>query len=113
MNANAPRTRTTSALTTAGGAASDRAMALVRQGGRVAYPNGVEPEPKVAAGVIAQAFDGYHGRDALDRLGALVSKGPFHIEVTRRYSLDTAAQALRDVSRHHLGKLAVEVRRGS
>ncbi len=101
------------ALTTAGGAASDRAMALVRKGGRIAYPNGVEPEPKVAEGVAAQAFDGYHGKDALERLGVLVSKGPFHVEVTRRYPLDAAGQALRDVSRHHLGKLAVDVRYGS
>ncbi len=98
------------ALTTAGGGASDRAMALVRKGGKVVYPNGVEPAPKVPAGVVAQSFDGYHGHAAFERLNVLVSKAPFHVEVTRTYPLDTTAQALRDVAQHHVGKLAVEVR---
>src|SRR5262249_4833749 len=35
------------ALMTAGGDAADRALVAIREGGRVAYPNGVEPVPKV------------------------------------------------------------------
>lgn len=84
-------------------------LGLVRQGGRIAHPNGIEPEPTPPPGVRVQAFDGYHGRNALDRLNRLVSEGPLHVEVSRTYTLDAAPQALRDVKRHHLGKLVVQV----
>jgi NADPH:quinone reductase-like Zn-dependent oxidoreductase len=84
-------------------------LGLVRQGGGIAYPNGVQPEPSQRPGIRVQAFDGYHGREALDRLNRLVSEGPLHVEVSRTYALDATPQALRDVKKHHLGKLAVRV----
>jgi NADPH2:quinone reductase len=43
------------ALMTAGGEAAEKALTAVRDGGRVAYPTGVEPEPK-ARGRAAQAL---------------------------------------------------------
>ena len=84
-------------------------LALVRQGGRIAYPNGVEPEPGEIPGVRVRAFDGYSGREALDRLNQMIAMAPFRVEIGRAYRLDQAPQALRDVSRHHLGKLAIAV----
>src|SRR5207244_10668942 len=39
------------ALVTAGGETTDRALAALRAGGRVAYPHGVMPAPKVSSGV--------------------------------------------------------------
>ena len=84
-------------------------LVLVRQGGRIAYPNGVEPEPGEIPGVRVQAFDGYSGREALDRLNQMIAMAPFRVEIGRAYRLDQAPQALRDVSRHHLGKLAIAV----
>jgi NADPH:quinone reductase-like Zn-dependent oxidoreductase len=91
------------------GAGTDELLGLVRQGGRIAYPNGVEPVPSPRNGTTMQAYDGYHGHDALERLSGLVAAGPFHVEVSRTYALDDAPQALRDVKKHHLGKLAVRV----
>jgi NADPH:quinone reductase-like Zn-dependent oxidoreductase len=91
------------------GANVDELLGLVRQGGRVAYPNGVEPEPSPRSGIAVDAYDGYHGRDALDRLNRLVAAGPFHVEVSRAYALDGTPRALRDVKKHHLGKLAVRL----
>jgi NADPH:quinone reductase-like Zn-dependent oxidoreductase len=41
-------------------------------------------------------------------LNELVAQGPFHVEV-RYYSLEEAAQAHRDVEKHHLGKLALRM----
>jgi NADPH:quinone reductase-like Zn-dependent oxidoreductase len=89
--------------------ANDEVLGLVRQGGRIAYPNGVQPEPSPRSGISVEAYDGYHGRDALDRLNRLVAAGPFHVEVSSTYALDGVPQALCDVKRHHLGKLAVRV----
>jgi NADPH:quinone reductase-like Zn-dependent oxidoreductase len=96
-------------------ARTDEILGALRQGGRVAYPNGVgyphgiEPEPALRSGITIEAYDGYHGHDAIERLSALVAAAPFHVEVSRTYALDDAPQALRDVGRHHLGKLALRV----
>jgi NADPH:quinone reductase-like Zn-dependent oxidoreductase len=91
------------------GANADELLALVREGGYVAFPNGVEPEPSPRPDITVTSYDGYHGRRALERLGELVAAGPFHVEVSRTYSLDEVPRALRDVQAHHLGKLAVRV----
>jgi NADPH:quinone reductase-like Zn-dependent oxidoreductase len=91
------------------GAGAEELVSLVKQGGRVAYPNGVEPEPLDRFGITVQSYDGYHGRDALERLNRFVAMGPFHVEVSRMYALEETPRALVDVTRHHLGKLAVRV----
>jgi hypothetical protein len=87
------------------GAKVDELLDLVRQGGRIAYPNGVEPEPSPRPGIAVEAFDGYHGREALYCVNRLVSAGPFDVEVSRIYALEETPHALRDVNRHHLGGL--------
>jgi NADPH2:quinone reductase len=84
-------------------------LALVRRGGRIAYPNGVEPAPDAIDDVTVRPFDGYSGSEALARLNALVSMAPFHVEVSREYALEDAPQAMRDVKAHHLGKLALAI----
>ncbi|MEP1216984.1 MAG: zinc-binding dehydrogenase [Marinobacter sp.] len=43
------------ALVTAGGEVLEQALAAIRDGGRVAYPHGVQPEPKARAGVMCMA----------------------------------------------------------
>lgn len=87
-------------------------LALVRGGGRVVYPNGVEPAPRAGPGVSVRAFDGYSGREALDRLNQMIRMAPFHVEIGREYALDPVPQALHDVTKHHLGKLAIAVGNG-
>ena len=87
----------------------DDALAAVRPGGRVAYPNGVEPEPRVPDGVEAHAYDGTPDADAFDRLNRLIGKHPFHVGLGRTYRLEDAETAHREIERHHLGKLAFRV----
>jgi NADPH:quinone reductase-like Zn-dependent oxidoreductase len=50
------------ALALAGGPVLERCLDLVHSGGRVAYPNGVEPEPHRRKGVRVTAYDGIAGR---------------------------------------------------
>ena len=85
------------------------ALAMVRKGGRIAYPNGVEPEPRGPKGVKRRAYDGKPSADAFERLNELIAAGPFHVELGRVYSLDEAARAHRDLEQHHLGKLALRM----
>jgi NADPH:quinone reductase len=90
-------------------ARADDLLALVKSGGRAAYPNGVEPAPRARSDITLKAYDGYHGRDALERLNRLIGTNPFHVEVSRTYRLEDTPQALVDVTQHHLGKLAVKL----
>jgi NADPH:quinone reductase len=46
------------ALLTAGGEVAERSLAALRDGGRVAYPRGVRPEPKDRPGVVITAYVG-------------------------------------------------------
>jgi NADPH2:quinone reductase len=86
------------------------ALKQVKKGGTIAYPNGVEPEPKGLTGVKVYAFDGVPSADAFERLDGLITQGPFHVEISRTYRLEEAAQAHRDILKHHIGKLALMIR---
>jgi len=97
------------ALVTAGGEATDRALAALRPGGRVAYPNGVMPEPKAPKGVNTKAYDGEGGREAIDRLNELIEAGPFEVHVHQVFPLEQAAEAQAALEEHHLGKIALRV----
>lgn len=88
----------------------DAALGTLKQGGRIAYPNGVEPEPRAPEGRTAKSYDGTPDPDAFKRLNALITRGPFEVQLGHLYTLDEVAQAHRELDRHHLGKLAIEVR---
>lgn len=97
------------ALVTAGGEATDRALSAIRPGGRIAYPNGVMPEPKAPERVSVDAYDGEGGREVLDRLNELIEAGPFEVQVHRTFPLEQAAAAQAALEEHHLGKIALRV----
>lgn len=94
------------ALVLVGGRGVSEALQLIKQGGRVAHPNGVEPVPQVPTGVRLIAYDGIPNRQAFERLTGLIGSAPFHVELARMYRLEEAARAHRELNEHHLGKLA-------
>ena len=98
------------ALVTAGGETTDRALAALRAGGRVAYPHGVAPEPKVRPGVRVSNYDVSIDRGAIAKLNRLIEAGPFEVHVARTFPLDQAAAAHRALAEHYLGKLALRPR---
>lgn len=95
------------ALLTAGGDVADKAMGAMRDGGRVAYPNGVEPVPKSPPGVIAESYDGMPDPEAIEKLNRLIEAGPFEVHVAQSFPLERAADAHRALETHYLGKLAL------
>lgn len=101
------------ALLTAGGDAAQRAIEAVREGGRVAYPNGVEPEPRAPRGVTVTAYDGDPDLEAIERLNRLIEAGPFEVHVARTFPLEQAAEAHRALEEHYLGKLALRPAAGA
>jgi NADPH:quinone reductase-like Zn-dependent oxidoreductase len=97
------------ALVLTGGDGLEQALGAVRKGGRVAYPNGVEPEPSVPSGVKAMAYDGTPSPALFERLNNLIGPAPFHVELGAVYGLDEAERAHREIGKHHLGKLALRL----
>ena len=95
------------ALLTAGGEAAERVLELLRDGGRVAYPNGVEPEPKAPRGIKVKSYDGEPSPAALKKLNKLIEAEPFEVHVARTFPLDQAAEAHRALDEHFLGKLTL------
>jgi len=97
------------ALVTAGGDKTNRALSAMRKGGRVAYPNGVTPEPTVSDGVAAEAYDGETNPTLINKLNQLIDSGPFEVHVHRTFRLQDAAQAQEALGEHHLGKIALRI----
>lgn len=97
------------ALVTAGGKAADHALSLVRDGGRVACPQGVMPDPNVRPGVELVHYNGARGQDATDKLNRLIDSGPFHVHVARIFPFDQVADAHRELTTHYVGKFALRV----
>ena len=96
------------ALLTAGGEAAERALETLRDGGRVAYPRGVQPEPKARHGVAVKGYVGDNARpEDFEKLNRLITSGPFEVHVARTFPLDRAAEAHRALNEHYLGKLVL------
>ena len=102
------------ALITAGGPAADKALTAIHAGGRVAYPNGVEPTPEPPFGIDAKAYDGMPDPQAIEKLNRLIDSpgppgtGPFKVHVARSFLLEQAAEAHRALGQHYLGKLVLQ-----
>ena len=95
------------ALLTAGGKVAEKALEAIRDGGRVAYPHGVEPEPKARSGVKEKAYDGEPSPDLIKKINKLVEQEPFEVHVAKTFPLEKAHDALRSLDEHYLGKLAL------
>ncbi len=86
------------------------AFELIKKGGRIAFANGVEPEPKGANGVKAVGYDGLPDKEVYRHLNKMIAEGPFRVEISKTYPLGEAAQAHKDILKHHIGKLALRTR---
>ena len=57
-----------------------------------------------------KSYNGENKPQTFERLNELINQGPFHIELSRTYPLEKTADALRDVTQHHIGKLAIRIK---
>jgi NADPH:quinone reductase len=94
-------------LLTAGGREAESALATLRDGGRVAYPNGVEPAPKARDGIKIHSYNGTPGEGTLAMLNELIEQSPFHVHVAQTFPLEQAVAAHQALEGHFLGKLAL------
>jgi NADPH:quinone reductase-like Zn-dependent oxidoreductase len=100
-------------LAFAGGRQLERLLELVNRGGRVVYPNGIEPEPERRSGVRMKSYDARAGADELAKLARAAEKARLKVPIDTAYPLARAADAHRRVERGHVvGRVVVAVRRG-
>lgn len=96
-------------LLTAGGETAQQALSALREGGRVAFPYGIHPEPTPTRGARVQGYYADPDQDIIERLNRVVASGPFEVHIAEVFPLDRAAEAHEALGRHYLGKLVLRV----
>ena len=98
-------------LAFAGGKALARCLDALRRGGRVAYPNGVEPAPKKRRGLRVMSYDGLPGMTEFRRLNRAVEAARLQVPIDSVYRLADAARAHERLAKGHvLGKVVLRIR---
>lgn len=98
-------------LALAGGDALERCLDALRPGGRCAYPNGVEPEPKKRRGIDMMSYDAVSGAREFERLGRAVEDAKLRAPIAAAYPLEEAAKAHERLAEGHvLGKVVLRIR---
>jgi NADPH:quinone reductase-like Zn-dependent oxidoreductase len=97
-------------LALAGGGALDRCVEMIRDGGRVAFPNGVEPEPKPLSAVTLGGYDAVSSAQELEKLGHAVEVAKLQVPIDFEYPLADASKAHARLTRVHvLGKIVLRI----
>lgn len=96
-------------LAMAGGETLDRLTEALRDGGVLAYPNGVQPVPRERPGVTVRAYNGETSPERLQRLNELIEAGPFEVHVAETFPLGRAAEAHRRLQTSYQGRLLLTV----
>ena len=98
-------------LALAGSKVLDSAVKLLKRGGRVAYPNGVEPAPRKRAGVRSIAYDAQSNPTSLAQLDRAVEATKLVVPLAAEYPLGQASKAhAREERGHVLGRIALTMR---
>jgi len=98
-------------LALAGGKELERCLELVRAGGRVAYPNGIEPEPKRRRKIRFVAYDGEPGAIHFAHLNRAAKEARLRVPIAASYPLAQAAQAHKRLEQGHiLGRIELKIR---
>jgi NADPH:quinone reductase-like Zn-dependent oxidoreductase len=92
-----------------GGKELTRCLDALRKGGRVAYPNGIEPEPRRRRGLKMKSYDGVAAGPQFERLGRAIAQG-LQIPIAEVFPLKKAARAHQRLEKSHvLGKIVLRV----
>jgi NADPH:quinone reductase len=102
------------ALAFAGGDLLEQCLDLIRPGGRVAYPNGVDPEPRRRRGIRVHAYDAGATPAEFERLAHAVVEAKLRVPIAAIYPLAQATEAHKRLEQGHLlGRIVLRVRRGT
>jgi NADPH:quinone reductase-like Zn-dependent oxidoreductase len=97
-------------LALAGGQELERCLDFVRRGGRVVYPNGIEPVPRPRRPFRVRSFDVVAGPRELAKLNRQVSRSRLRVPIAATYPLGKAAQAHRRLDRGQVvGRIVLRI----
>jgi NADPH:quinone reductase-like Zn-dependent oxidoreductase len=99
-------------LALAGGDELERCLDFVRDRGRIAYPNGVEPEPKARRGFRIRGYDAVAGPREFERLGRAVTRARLRVPIAARYPLGAAAAGHRRLGGKVIGRIVLRIHQG-
>ena len=92
------------------GAGLEQVIETVRKGGRVAYPNGVEPAPKERPGIEIISYDGQSGVREFEALNEAIEQRHVVLPIAAEFRLDQAARAHQRLAAGHLlGKIVLRM----
>lgn len=98
-------------LALAGGDELEHAIDTLRPGGRLAYPNGIEPEPKKRPGMKFIPYDGVAGVHEFRRLNIAVEAAKLKVPIAEAFPLVKADKAHERLAEGHvLGKIVLRIR---
>jgi NADPH:quinone reductase-like Zn-dependent oxidoreductase len=88
----------------------DRVVESIKEGGRVAYPNGVEPEPKGRRGIRVIPYDAVPGVREFNHLGKAIEAANLKVPIAAQFPLGRASQAHERLEQGHvLGKIVLDI----
>jgi NADPH:quinone reductase-like Zn-dependent oxidoreductase len=100
-------------LALAGGKVLDQCLELVRARGRVAYPNGIEPEPKRRSNIRIVTYDAEAGPRQFAQLERAVTQARLRVPIAAKYPLAQAARAHERLEKGHvLGRIVLLISSG-
>ncbi|MDA0635923.1 NADP-dependent oxidoreductase [Nonomuraea sp. MCN248] len=97
------------ALVTVGGETAEQSLRAVKDSGRIAWPNGVMPDPVTSPAAKVFHYDGDRSRTATDRLNAIIEASSFEVHIARAFPMEEVKDAHRALNNHYVGKLALKV----
>lgn len=101
-------------LAFAGGDGLERCLDFVRQGGRIVYPNGVDPEPGQRRRFRIRSFDAIATPREFARLNRYIGSGRIRVPIAASYPLGKAAQAHQRLDRGRvLGRIVLNIHRAA
>jgi NADPH2:quinone reductase len=93
-----------------GGKALTKCLDTLRRGGRLAYPNGIDPAPKKRRGIKAKPYDAVAGRAQWDRLSRAITAARLQVPIAAEFTLAEAALAHERLAQGHiLGKIVLRI----
>jgi NADPH:quinone reductase-like Zn-dependent oxidoreductase len=98
-------------LALAGSPVLNASVGLLGRGGRVAYPNGVEPEPRKRARIRMTAYDASVSPTAFARLARAVQGAKLVVPIAATLPLGRASKAHTRIERGHVvGRIVLKIR---
>ena len=95
-------------LAFAGGRQLTQCLDTLRKGGRVAYPNGVEPAPRKRRGLKMTSYDAIPGAREFERLNRAIEESSLEVPIAASFALNKAERAHRRLAESQVpGKIVL------